>query len=151
MERVRERRISVEDLYALKRWVATQPEAPDGPWYKDFGSFKICGDGRFPKTFLLPGQAAWGLPLCPVGRADSPRQCPSWNARPTPDRRARGAFIALGNPPHGCDRGLTLNGRDGSRAGRGVRAPTVRGRGVPTAECQGTCDQTRRIMRSPRR
>ena len=63
MERVRERRISVEDLYALKRWVATQPEAPDGPWYKDFGSFKICGDGRFPKTFLLPGQAAWGLPL----------------------------------------------------------------------------------------
>jgi hypothetical protein len=25
-------------------------------WYKDFGSFKVCGRGQFPKTFLLRGQ-----------------------------------------------------------------------------------------------
>ena len=62
-ERVRERRISAEDLYRLKVWRESEPEAPDGPWYKDFGSFKICGDGQYPKTFLLRGQAAKGMKL----------------------------------------------------------------------------------------
>jgi hypothetical protein len=38
----------------------SEPEAPDGLWYKDFGSFKICGEGKLPKTFLLRGQAAKG-------------------------------------------------------------------------------------------
>jgi len=37
-----------------------EPDAPDGPWYKDFGSFKICGEGEFPKTFLFKGQPAKG-------------------------------------------------------------------------------------------
>ena len=59
-ERVRERKIAAEDLYALKRWRETAPDAPDGAWYKDFGSFKICGQGSIPKTFLLRGQAAKG-------------------------------------------------------------------------------------------
>ncbi len=62
-DRVRERKIAVDDLYELKRWRETHPEAPEGPWYKDFGSFKVCGDGRFPKTFLLRGQAAKGTAL----------------------------------------------------------------------------------------
>jgi hypothetical protein len=39
------------------------PDAPDGLWYKDFGSFKICGEGKYPKTFLLAGQAAKGQKL----------------------------------------------------------------------------------------
>lgn len=59
-ERARERQISIEDLYKLKLWRETEPEAPTGPWYKDFGSFKICGEGAYPKTFLLRGQAAKG-------------------------------------------------------------------------------------------
>jgi hypothetical protein len=62
-ERLRERRISAEDLYKLKLWRESEPEAPDGPWYKDFGTFKICGVGRLPKTFLLRGQAAKGKAL----------------------------------------------------------------------------------------
>jgi hypothetical protein len=28
--------------------------------FKDFGSFKLCGEGKYPKTFLLKGQAAKG-------------------------------------------------------------------------------------------
>jgi len=32
-----------DDLYQLKLWRESDPEAPDGPWFKDFGSFKICG------------------------------------------------------------------------------------------------------------
>jgi len=59
-DRVRERQISIDDLYRLKLWRESGPEAPDGPWFKDFGSFKICGEGQFPKTFLLRGQSAKG-------------------------------------------------------------------------------------------
>lgn len=62
-ERVRERKIAAEDLYALKLWRETTPEAPDGPWFKDFGSFKVCGDGKYPKTFPLRGQPAKGQRL----------------------------------------------------------------------------------------
>jgi hypothetical protein len=62
-DRVVERQISAEDLYKLKLWRESEPEAPAGPWYKDFGSFKICGEGELPKTFLLQGQAANGESL----------------------------------------------------------------------------------------
>jgi len=62
-ERLRERKIRAEDLYELKLWRESDPDAPDGLWHKDFGSFKICGEGRFPKTFLLRGQAAKGKKL----------------------------------------------------------------------------------------
>ncbi len=61
--RARERAISDNDLLKLKAWRESNPEAPDGEWYKDFGSFKICGEGRYPKTFLLKGQAAKGKRL----------------------------------------------------------------------------------------
>lgn len=59
-DRARERKITIEDIYALKLWRESEPEAPEGLWYKDFGSFKVCGEGKFPKTFLLRGQAALG-------------------------------------------------------------------------------------------
>ena len=62
-ERLRERRITAEDLYQLKLWRESEPDAPDGPWYKDFGSFKLCGEGRYPATFLLRGQPATGKKL----------------------------------------------------------------------------------------
>jgi hypothetical protein len=55
-----ERKISMEDLFALEEWRKHSPEAPDGRWYKDFGSFKLCGEGQYPKTFLLKGQVANG-------------------------------------------------------------------------------------------
>ncbi|MGA2630051.1 MAG: hypothetical protein ABSG54_07515 [Terriglobia bacterium] len=62
-ERLRERQIRAEDLYQLKLWRESEPVAPEGEWYKDFGSFKICGEGKFPKTFLLAGQPAQGKKL----------------------------------------------------------------------------------------
>jgi hypothetical protein len=31
-ERLRERKIAAGDLYRLKEWRESQPEAPDGPW-----------------------------------------------------------------------------------------------------------------------
>jgi hypothetical protein len=62
-DRLRDRKITVEDLYQLKLWRESESDAPDRPWFKDFGSFKICGEGRLPKTFLLRGHAAKGQKL----------------------------------------------------------------------------------------
>ena len=52
-ERAIEREISEPDLFALAEWKAADPYVPDGDWYKDFGTFKLCGTGRYPSTFLL--------------------------------------------------------------------------------------------------
>jgi hypothetical protein len=62
-ERVAERRISVGDLVALQEWVRTEPVAPEGDWHKDFGSFLLCGSGRFPKTVLAKGMKPYGDPV----------------------------------------------------------------------------------------
>ena len=63
VDRMRDRSISISDLNQLRLWIESQPEVPEGDWYKDFGTFKICGEGQYPKTFLLKGQAARGKPL----------------------------------------------------------------------------------------
>lgn len=55
-----ERKITMQDLFALEEWRRHAPEVPEGRWYKDFGSFKLCGEGKYPKTFLLKGQVADG-------------------------------------------------------------------------------------------
>ncbi len=63
IDRMSDRAITISDLNQLRLWIESQPEVPEGDWYKDFGSFKICGEGKFPKTFLLKGQAARGKAL----------------------------------------------------------------------------------------
>ena len=60
LQRVDERRTSVGDLEALQAWVRTAPAAPDGDWYKHFGSFILCGSGKFPITVLEKGMAPFG-------------------------------------------------------------------------------------------
>jgi len=63
LDRMRDRAITLSDLNQLRLWIESQPEVPEGDWYKDFGSFKICGEGQYPKTFLLRGQLARGQEL----------------------------------------------------------------------------------------
>ncbi len=60
IERMHDRAISIADLNELRLGIESSPEVPEGDWFKDFGSFKLCGRGSLPKTFLLPGQAAKG-------------------------------------------------------------------------------------------
>jgi hypothetical protein len=60
IERMRDRKISINDLNQLRLWIETKPIVPEGLWYKDFGSFKLCGEGALPKTFLLADQVAKG-------------------------------------------------------------------------------------------
>jgi hypothetical protein len=61
--RMRDRSISIADLNGLRLWIESDPPVPEGPWYKDFGSFKLCGEGPYPKTFLLKDQVAHGTKL----------------------------------------------------------------------------------------
>jgi hypothetical protein len=63
IQRMRDRSISLADLNQLRVWIDSKPEVPAGEWFKDFGTFKICGQGSLPKTFLLRGQAAKGQPV----------------------------------------------------------------------------------------
>jgi hypothetical protein len=60
LDRVQQRQIPLRDLEILQDWVRSQPDAPDGGWYKDFGSFKLCGPGELPKTVLLKRMKPYG-------------------------------------------------------------------------------------------
>jgi hypothetical protein len=60
---MRDRSITLADLNQLRLWIESDPEVPEENWYKDFGSFKLCGERQYPKTFLLPGQSALGKKL----------------------------------------------------------------------------------------
>jgi hypothetical protein len=64
---MRDSRISISDLNQLRLWVETRPEAPAGDWYKDFGSFKVCGSGFYPKRSCSEGK------LRRVHSSDQPR------------------------------------------------------------------------------
>ncbi len=56
IDRMRDRAISASDLNQLRRWIETRPEVPEGEWYKDFGSFKICGRGSSPRRSCSKGK-----------------------------------------------------------------------------------------------
>ena len=63
IERMRDREVSLPDLNQLRLWVEMRPEVPEGDWYKDFGSFKICGSGTVSQDLSPPRQAAKGEAL----------------------------------------------------------------------------------------
>ena len=58
--RMRERGISPDQIVLLARWLDTEPEVPEGKWFRRFAGFIVCGEGEFIKTFLLAGQAPDG-------------------------------------------------------------------------------------------
>jgi hypothetical protein len=60
MDRLKDRRISASDMQALQEWIIHSPQVPAGKWYKDFGTFKLCGEGDTPLTFLEKGQIPYG-------------------------------------------------------------------------------------------
>ncbi len=70
IERMRERAISVSDLNQLRLWVETRPRVPEGDWYKDFGSFKICGSGSYPKRSCSEGKLRRVKPSDSIWRTD---------------------------------------------------------------------------------
>jgi hypothetical protein len=44
----------------LNFWMLSEPDVPEGDWFKDFGKFKLCGHGKYPTTILDATMVAWG-------------------------------------------------------------------------------------------
>jgi len=55
-----DRKITFEDLNKLRVWVDSHPDLPAGQWFRDFGSFKIVGEGQNPLSFLTSELIAFG-------------------------------------------------------------------------------------------
>jgi hypothetical protein len=60
IRRVRQREISTSQLGLLAHWLATDPEVPEGRWFKRFPEIIVCGEGSLVKTFLRTGQVPTG-------------------------------------------------------------------------------------------
>ncbi len=58
--RVQSRKIPASQLELLAKWLDSEPEVPDGRWYKRFSGMIVCGEGELIRTFLLPGQVPQG-------------------------------------------------------------------------------------------
>ena len=60
LARVRQREISHEQIALLAQWLDTDPEVPEGKWFRKFPGLTVCGEGELIKTLLQPGQIATG-------------------------------------------------------------------------------------------
>ena len=67
LERVQSRKIPATQLELLATWLDTEPEVPEGEWYKRFSGMTVCGEGELIKTFLLRGQAPNSFSIPSVG------------------------------------------------------------------------------------
>jgi hypothetical protein len=63
LDRIKRRKISVDQLELLGDWLASEPEVPHGKWFKKFPGVTVCGEGELIKTFLQPGQVPTGKEL----------------------------------------------------------------------------------------
>ena len=63
LDRIKRREISSDHLGALADWLDTEPEVPDGKWFKRFSGMTVCGEGESVKTFLTSGQAPMGTEI----------------------------------------------------------------------------------------
>jgi hypothetical protein len=60
LDRVLSRKIPALQLELLARWLDSEPEVPEGQWYKRFSGMIVCGEGALIKTFLVPPQVPKG-------------------------------------------------------------------------------------------
>ena len=60
VKRIRERQISTSQLGLLARWLDSDPEVPEGRWFKRFPEMTVCGEGELVKTFLSAGPSPTG-------------------------------------------------------------------------------------------
>jgi hypothetical protein len=63
LDRVQSRALPASQLELLAHWLDTEPDVPEGQWYKRFSGMTVCGEGELIKTLLLPGQAPKGQRL----------------------------------------------------------------------------------------
>ena len=63
LTRIYEREIGADQLGLLADWLDTEPEVPEGKWFKKFPGMSACGEGELIKTFLTPDQSATGTEI----------------------------------------------------------------------------------------
>jgi hypothetical protein len=63
IKRVRQREVSTSQLGLLARWLDSDPEVPEGRWFKRFPEMIVCGQGDLVKTFLIEGQIPTGTEI----------------------------------------------------------------------------------------
>jgi hypothetical protein len=56
LDRVQERGITAKDLILFVNWLDTQPDVPEGEWFKRFPGMTVCGEGALVKSLLTPNQ-----------------------------------------------------------------------------------------------
>ena len=61
--RVDQREISLAQLELFATWLESEPEVPQGRWFKRFPEMTVCGEGELVKTFLRLGQIAEGAEI----------------------------------------------------------------------------------------
>ncbi len=58
LDRIQSRKIPATQLELLAKWLDTEPDVPEGQWYKRFSGMTVCGEGELVKTFLVLGEHA---------------------------------------------------------------------------------------------
>ena len=54
LDRVQSRKNPASQLELLAKWLDSEPEVPEGQWYKRFSGMTVCGEGELIKTFCSP-------------------------------------------------------------------------------------------------
>jgi hypothetical protein len=63
LDRITERAISADQLTSFADWLDTEPEVPEGCWFKRFSRMTVCGEGELVKTFLTSEQLPAGTEI----------------------------------------------------------------------------------------
>ena len=63
LDRITAREISANQLGQFADWLVSEPEVPEGRWFKRFPEMIVCGESALIKTFLRPGQVPAGEEL----------------------------------------------------------------------------------------
>ena len=60
LDRVSDRQISASQLEEFVDWLDTEPDVPEGRWFRKLSGMYVCGEGDLVKTFLIEGQIPAG-------------------------------------------------------------------------------------------
>lgn len=60
LDRIAARNVAADQLGLFAEWLDTEPDVPEGKWYKRLRGMTVCGEGELVKTFLVAGQLAEG-------------------------------------------------------------------------------------------
>jgi hypothetical protein len=63
LDRIIERAISADQLISFADWLDTEPQVPEGRWFKRFSRMTVCGEGELVKTFLTSEQLPTGTEI----------------------------------------------------------------------------------------